>query len=527
MFLQQSVCSAMKYSIVFAALLSNVYSARILCYFYFPSISHQYVFGQIAKELSRRGHEVTFITPNPLNDPQLTNLTEIDVSVGYNVWKTHDLSGISTIHNDLLSIYYFLSDLNENIFNLELSTEGVKNLLKKPKGSYDLILAESQSPVPYGLMHKFDAPVIAVSSLNVFSDYHNLFGNPIHPILFPDIMADFNKPVAAFGDKIRSLYFTTLGCLMHRFVIYPMSDRIARKYFGSDMPYIRDVVKNASLLMVNVNPIFSDGRPNVPNVIEFFNVHNTRSEGMSRDLKQILDNAKEGVVYFSLGTNVRFDHVQGDVKKTIMEALGDLPYTVICKWESEKLEGQPKNVHLRKWLPQQAILAHPNVKAFVTQGGLQSAEEAIINAVPLVVIPFLGDQPLNAKILTSKGMAETISPKDLNRRILTESIMKVAQDEKYRNKAKELRDIFLDQPQSGIDKVIWWCEYVIRHKGAKHLRSPAADIPLWEYFMLDVLAVVLIALYLVYKITKVTIKILLELFKRSTASTTSKKKKKN
>lgn len=75
-----------------------------------------------------------------------------------------------------------------------------------------------------------------------------------------------------------------------------------------------------------------------------------------QDLKQILDNAKGGVVYFSLGTNVRFDHVQGDIKRNILQALGDLPYTVICKWESDKVEGQPKNVHLRKWLPQQAIL---------------------------------------------------------------------------------------------------------------------------------------------------------------------------
>lgn len=40
----------------------------------------------------------------------------------------------------------------------------------------------------------------------------------------------------------------------------------------------------------------------------------------------------------------------------------------------------------------------------------------------------------------------------------------------------------------GIDKVIWWTEYVIRHGGAKHLRNPAADLPWYQYFLLDVAA---------------------------------------
>lgn len=39
-----------------------------------------------------------------------------------------------------------------------------------------------------------------------------------------------------------------------------------------------------------------------------------------------------------------------------------------------------------------------------------------------------------------------------------------------------------------LDKVMWWMEYVIRHKGAKHLKCPRVDIPLWKYFLLDILA---------------------------------------
>lgn len=63
-----------------------------------------------------------------------------------------------------------------------------------------------------------------------------------------------------------------------------------------------------------------------------------------------------------------------------------------------------------------------------------------------------------------------------------------------------------DQPVDGLKRAVWWIEYVIRHKGARHLRSPILDIPWWQYFMLDVigfllavLSVTLLALYLVFK----------------------------
>lgn len=55
----------------------------------------------------------------------------------------------------------------------------------------------------------------------------------------------------------------------------------------------------------------------------------------------------------------------------------------------------------------------------------------------------------------------------------------------------------MDQPMRGIDKVVWWTEYVIRHGGAKHLRNPAADLPWYQYFLLDVAAVFLAFLALV------------------------------
>lgn len=47
--------------------------------------------------------------------------------------------------------------------------------------------------------------------------------------------------------------------------------------------------------------------------------------------------------------------------------------------------------------------AHPNVKLFITHGGLLSHTEAVHFGVPLLAIPIFGDQFQNAKTLENKG----------------------------------------------------------------------------------------------------------------------------
>ena len=74
------------------------------------------------------------------------------------------------------------------------------------------------------------------------------------------------------------------------------------------------------------------------------------------------------------------------------------------KYEDDALAGKPKNVLLKKWLPQQDLLGHPSIKCFITQGGLQSLEEAIISGVPLIAIPFIADQFYNAERIRALGI---------------------------------------------------------------------------------------------------------------------------
>lgn len=61
----------------------------------------------------------------------------------------------------------------------------------------------------------------------------------------------------------------------------------------------------------------------------------------------------------------------------------------------------------------------------------------------------------------------------------------------------------------GVDKAIWWVEYVIRNKDIRHLRSPAADMSFHEYYMLDIIFVLVLSAFVIWYVTINIIKFIL------------------
>lgn len=97
---------------------------------------------------------------------------------------------------------------------------------------------------------------------------HDTVGNPTHPFLAPDIFSSYTSGRdAPFLERLICFYDSIWYRIAYDWVFIPKLDKLVKKYFGSDMPYLSDIMSQTSLIMANINPIVSDVRPNVPSVV--------------------------------------------------------------------------------------------------------------------------------------------------------------------------------------------------------------------------------------------------------------------
>lgn len=74
---------------------------------------------------------------------------------------------------------------------------------------------------------------------------------------------------------------------------------------------------------------------------------------------------------------------------------------------------------------------------------------------------------------------------------------------RYKENIQRLSDLHLDRPIHPLDLAVHWVEFVMRHKGAPHLRPAAHELNWVQYHSLDVIAflaaVALLTLFIGFK----------------------------
>ena len=151
------------------------------------------------------------------------------------------------------------------------------------------------------------------------------------------------------------------------------------------------------------------------------------------------------------------------------------------------------NTLIVDWMPQKDLLGHPQTKVFVAHGGTNGVQEAIYHGVPVLGIPLFFDQYDNLLRLQERGAGKIIELGNVNGHSFEQGLKEVLHQDRYRQNMQRLSRLHRDQPMAPMDQAIFWVEYVMRHKGAAHLRTDAYNMPWYSYYCLDVLLLLLTA----------------------------------
>ncbi|KAH7840147.1 hypothetical protein Vadar_013215 [Vaccinium darrowii] len=112
------------------------------------------------------------------------------------------------------------------------------------------------------------------------------------------------------------------------------------------------------------------------------------------------------------------------------------------------------------WAPQAQILAHSSTGGFVSHCGWNSILESLKFGVPIIAMPMIHDQPVNAKFVKVAGFGVEVKRDEngrLDRENIAEVIRKVVVDEKgvdVRMKAREFSEIMRKKGEEEIDGVV-------------------------------------------------------------------------
>ncbi|KAM9766007.1 UDP-glucuronosyltransferase 2B1-like isoform 2-T2 [Menidia menidia] len=288
-----------------------------------------------------------------------------------------------------------------------------------------------------------------------------------------------------FLQRVKNMFLFFSTKLLNYAAVSQVYQPLCDKYLGSDYDF-NQLIIDADIWLMRVDFVFDYPRPTMPNVVYMGGFQCKPAEALPEHLEEFVQSSGEhGVIIMSLGTFV--NEIPDDMANGIAATFAKLPQKVIWKYKGRKPSTLGNNTLVVNWMPQNDLLGHPKVKLFVAHGGTNGVQEAIYHGVPVVGIPLFFDQYDNLLRLEERGAAKTLTvatvDKDDN---FLEAIQAVLNEPSYRMNMQRLSRLHRDKPMMPMDSALFWIEFVMRHKGAAHLKAQSYRMPWYSYHSVDV-----------------------------------------
>ncbi|XP_064546673.1 UDP-glucosyltransferase 2-like isoform X1 [Drosophila montana] len=493
-----------------------VEGANILGVFASHNPSHLIVHMSIMKALAEEGHNVTVVSTS---QPKVTHKSIKHIVIPRSATEEKVISdGLTTLAKEKPSMVTIIKNFFGSLSILihkqvdVLEDKRFTDLYKNKDNKFDaVVFGLFFNFYQAGLGARFKCPLILSWAGAPMVRINDAVGNPemiaavpgMNVAVLPGQALNFKQRLANF---VSSMVFRLLGLYLEM-----LNAQFYDRLWGKDPTMIsyEEAKKNVSLAFCNSHAI-SEGpiRPNVPAIIEIGGIQiKDKPDPLPQDIKEFLDNAKHGAILFSLGSNLKGDHIQPELIGKIFEALSSIKQNVIWKWDDLKnLPGKSANILYKKWLPQDDILAHPNIKLFITHAGKGGVAESQYHGKPMLALPVFADQPGNADKLVQAGYGLRIDLFTLEVDEFKGAIKEILKNPSYTTKVQQFSKLYRDRPISARDSVIYWVNYVLRHHGAGHMQSPLVHMNFISSHNLDVYLLLTAIVIVIVLISTVVLK---------------------
>ncbi|XP_017005920.2 UDP-glycosyltransferase UGT4 isoform X1 [Drosophila takahashii] len=461
---------------------------NILAIFSYTFGSSYLLITPFLKNIVQRGHQLTVIS-SVAEMPHIEGVhhlrvKKLDMLMQILLDYDYDFQLSKWMEAQFVAEYFY------NCSKFVLEDPGVQELLHNASAQFSMVILEaSHTDALYGFSQHFNAPLVGIAAYGSAWNIDFLVGNSAPSVYEPMSALGYSSGLSLM-EKWHNLIFITEERLVERFIYLPGQIDLYKQHFPGVPASIHELRRRFSLILINQHFSMGRVRSNVPNIVEVAGMHLAEpTQPLDAELKKLLDEAEHGVVYFSMGLQVLDKWLPAGMIETMLAAFGQLKQQVIWKLNNTAIVDNSGNVYARSWLPQREILNHPNTKLFITHGGLLSSIEAVHYAVPQLCLPLFYDQFQNTKRMEQMGVARSLDITNISQDEVVRVIEDLVYNASYKLNARDLSQRFHDQPMSAMETAIWWTEYILRHKGADHMRIAEQEMSLMQYYNVDVVSV--------------------------------------
>ncbi|KAL6262841.1 hypothetical protein P5V15_005631 [Pogonomyrmex californicus] len=504
------------------------------------STSHHIWTVKLVKELLRQGHHVHVesIHETKVNDKLAQNLTYAVFDGLMETYKTDD--DYNPVEWESYGVFYSAYFTYEwGIISCEriLQNKRAKELLKLIKTvEFDVIVQDiTLHQCFYGLWEvaKGKPPVVGYIPFGPAPWLKAFSGGPSYPTVRPYTHAAIAKPVGLWQRTWNALYYVA-DELIRNYYFLPTSQQLAEEFLGHAIRPLHEIEKDRiDIVLINSHSAFESAIPLPPNTLEIGGLHAQSMKPIAGDetvpypenIRIFLDEAKDGAIVISLGTNLNWKAIGLDKIKTVITALSKVKQRIIWKLDIEVPFEIPKNLMIAKWIPQNEILSHKNVKAIWTHGGLLSTQEAMWKGIPIIVMPFFMDQNSNAEMIVGKDIGVRLDVKTLSTQSIIYAIEEIFYNEKYAKNMKQLSSEFRDRPVPPLELAVWGIEYAVRHPNGS-LVTPLRHQSWVEQNLVDVYAFLFLNIFIILLSIFFILKMLIKFYYNYIYSTSKLRKSK-
>ncbi|XP_051898371.1 UDP-glucuronosyltransferase 3A1-like [Pristis pectinata] len=472
--------------------------------------SHTFMMDEISNILASGGHNVFNFHQMVylLDGPKTTrgNYTYIPWTIGGNYPEMHRKVKQAFAQNALrgeYSIHWFLTILNLHAYECDELLSDSEVLTRLRNENFDLLVIEAFHFCTLLLAEKLKVPFVAVYGTSSYNARY--IHMPSNPSYVPAFMSHLSDSMTFLG-RLQNAW-VLLRNYFEGQMCFNSFNNVIRKHFSGEDINLEDLHHKAELWIYNTGFSLEYPRPLLPNVVFVGSYLSKPAEPLPQEMEDYLT-GDQGFIIVALGTMVESIADRHLIEK-MTRAFSRFPQKFIWRFNNNSWPSDislPDNVKIYKWLPQNDLLGHPQVRAFISHGGINSLHQAVYHGVPVLGLALFYDQLDNIIRLESKGMALRVSVRELEEETLVTKLTQLLTIPSFKQSALRTSKQLRFQPFTAAELTNRWIESILKVGSGEHLKPHSYQMPTYQLYLLDIcgfaLAAAVLIIFCAYKVLR-------------------------